>query len=160
MAYGDSSLNYGLNNLGNSGGGYNTGYNTSTNIDTPTDSSINTGLFYNVKPTTSALLTNGFGVDLQKGNNTFGGLGSTGTDPKTFLGLEQGTWGGLAAGGQLIGGAVGAYTALENLGLAKKVADHNMAMSDKQYDMAKDAYDRNVARATSISDQMAKGKVG
>jgi hypothetical protein len=35
-----------------------------------------------------------------------------------------------------------------------------MAMGDKQYAMAKDAYDRNVARATSISDQMAKGKVG
>jgi hypothetical protein len=82
------------------------------------------------------------------------------TDPKTFLGLDQSTWGGLAAGGQLLGGAIGAYTGLEKLGLAKKVADYNMAMEDKQYAMAKDAYDRNVARATSISDQMAKGKVG
>jgi hypothetical protein len=156
----DSSLSYGLNNLGNLGGRYNTGYNTSISTDTPTDVSTYTGLDYSVKPTTSALLTNGFGVDLQKGNNTFGGIGSTGASPKTFLGLDQSTWGGLAAGGQLLGGAVGAYTALENLGLAKKVADYNMSMGDKQYAMAKDAYDRNVARAAGISDQMAKGKVG
>jgi hypothetical protein len=81
-------------------------------------------------------------------------------EPKTFLGLEQGTWGGLGAAGQLLGGAIGAYTGLENLGLARKTLDYNMAMGDKQYAMAKDAYDRNVARANSIGDQMAAGKVG
>jgi hypothetical protein len=146
-------LDYSLSNLGNK-------YNTGINTDTSTDNSINTGLDYNVAPQTSSFLKNGFGIDLQKGSNIFGGINSTGANPKTFLGLDQSTWGGLAAGGQLLGGAVGAYTALENLGLAKKVADYNMSMGDKQYAMAKDAYDRNVARATSISDQMAKGKVG
>jgi hypothetical protein len=75
-------------------------------------------------------------------------------EPKTFLGLEQGTWGGLGAAGQLLGGAIGAYTGLENLGLARKALDYNMAMGDKQYAMAKDAYDRNVARAEHIGNQM------
>jgi hypothetical protein len=155
----NSLLNYSLSNFGNSSNSGNR-YNTGIDTDTSTDASTNTGLDYSVTSPTSSFLKNGFGVDLQKDSNGFGGIGSIGTGPKTFLGLDQSTWGGLAAGGQLLSGAVGAYTGLEKLGLAKKVADYNMGMGDKQYAMAKDAYDRNVARATSISDQMAKGKVG
>jgi hypothetical protein len=119
---------------------------------------------YAVNSTNDALKSNPNISEFIKSKSNYGlyspDQNSITTDPKTFLGLDQSTWGGLAAGGQLLGGAIDAYSKLEELGLAKKVADHNMAMSDKQYSMAKDAYDRNVARATSISDQMAKGKVG
>jgi hypothetical protein len=119
---------------------------------------------YAVNSTNDALKSNPNISEFIKSKSNYGlyspDQNSITSDPKTFLGLDQSTWGGLAAGGQLLGGAIGAYTSLENLGLAKKVADYNMSMGDKQYAMAKDAYDRNVARATSISDQMAKGKVG
>ena len=43
--------------------------------------------------------------------------------------------------------------------LAEKGLAFNMDMANKQYAMAKDAYDKNVARAKSVGDQMNAGKV-
>ena len=113
---------------------------------------------YAVNATNQALKSNPNVSEFIKNKGSYGlyspELNPTVAEPKTFLGLEQGTWGGLGAAGQLLGGVIGGYTGLENLGLARKTLDYNMAMGDKQYAMAKDAYDRNVARAEHIGNQM------
>jgi hypothetical protein len=75
-------------------------------------------------------------------------------NPETTFGLTDKQWGGLAVGGQLLGGLTGAYVGLENLGLAKKQYALQEDMLNKQYNMAKDAYDRNVKRAEHIGNQM------
>jgi hypothetical protein len=129
----DSLLNYSLSNTG------------------PT---VNPGLNYSVKPQTSSFLKNGFGVDLQKDSNDFSGIGSIGTGPKTFLGLDQSTWGGLAAGGQLLGGLAGTMLAFDARDLARDTFNYNKMAGDRAYAMAKDAYDRNVRRADFIGNQM------
>jgi hypothetical protein len=115
---------------------------TNYGTDTPLGTNYSNLSFDKELPTSSFL------------KNSMGNINPITQEPKTFLGLEQGTWGGLGAAGQLLGGAIGAYTGLENLGLARKALDYNMAMGDKQYAMAKDAYDRNVARAEHIGNQM------
>ena len=47
----------------------------------------------------------------------------------------------------------------KNLGLAEDTFAFNKDMMNKQYAMAKDDYDRQVARSSSIGTQMNAGKV-
>jgi hypothetical protein len=76
------------------------------------------------------------------------------TDPKSFLGLDKDTWGGLAAGGQLLGGLAGTMLAFDARDIARDTLNYNKMAGDRAYAMAKDAYDRNVNRANFISNQM------
>lgn len=56
-------------------------------------------------------------------------------------------------------GLYGAYLGNKQLGLQEDAFNFNKAMKEKEYAMAKDAYDRQVARADSIGSQMRAGKV-
>ena len=77
-----------------------------------------------------------------------------------LFGITKGTWGDIGTVGNLGLGAISAYAGLKNLGLAEQTFNFNKGMTEKEYAMSKDAYDKNVARGQSISDQMAAGKVG
>ena len=77
-----------------------------------------------------------------------------------LFGISQGNWGNIGTGAQALSGLANVYGNLKQLGLAEDTFNFNKDMANKQYAMAKDAYDRNVARADSISKQMAAGKVG
>jgi len=76
-----------------------------------------------------------------------------------LFGLGKNTWSNIGTMGNLALGGLAAYTNWQQLGLAKKAFKFNKDMKQKEYAMAKDAYDRNVARAKSIGDQMRAGKV-
>ena len=94
-------------------------------------------------------------VDLGLGN----GVGSSGTSATT-LGLENSTWSGLGSLATLGVGGLNAWTGMKQLDLAEDTFDFNKLDANRTYEMAKDAYDKNVARAGSIGTQMNKGKVG
>lgn len=87
-----------------------------------------------------------------------GGTGSTGGDTGLF-GLKDTTWGNIGMAGQLGLGLANTITAMDQLNLQKEAFGFNKDMKNKEYSMAKDAYDRNVARAASIGEQMRKGQV-
>ena len=55
------------------------------------------------------------------------------------------------------GGLANALLGYKQLGLQEDAFDFNKAMKEKEYRMAKDAYDKNVARAKSIGEQMRSG---
>lgn len=81
---------------------------------------------------------------------------NTGGD--SFLGgLDMGKLGDFAG---LAGGLANTFAGFKQLGLAEDAFNFNKGMKEKEYAMAKDAYDRNVARAKSVGDQMRAGKVG
>lgn len=84
--------------------------------------------------------------------------GSTGGDTGLF-GLKDTTWGNIGMAGQLGLGLANTLTAMDQLRLQKDAFAFNKDMKNKEYAMAKDAYDRNVARAASIGEQMRKGQV-
>lgn len=78
-----------------------------------------------------------FGTTDAKGNKTGGALG---------LAQALGTIGGL-------------YTGMKAADLQEETFKHNVMDAQRTYDMAKDAYDRQVARGKSISEQMSPRKV-
>lgn len=84
------------------------------------------------------------------------GTGLKPTD--SFLGsLDFGKLGDMAG---LAGSLANTFMGFKQLGLAEDAFNFNKDMKTKEYQMAKDAYDRNVRRAESISDQMRAGRAG
>lgn len=81
------------------------------------------------------------------------------TDSGMF-GLKDSTWGNIGTIGQLGLGALSAYTNWGQLELAKDAFSYNKEMKDKEYAMAKDAYDRRIAKGTSITEQINAGATG
>lgn len=81
--------------------------------------------------------------------NAFGML-----DDEDYLGMKGSTWQGLGTGVQLGLGALNTWGGLEELGLAKDAFNFNKNMAEKEYAMAKDAYDRNVKRSEHVASQM------
>ena len=86
------------------------------------------------------------------------GLGSSIFGSKGF-GMNQGTLQGLGSISNILGGLGGIYLGSKQLGLAKDKFAYDKDMMNKQYAMAKDSYDKQVARANSIDKQMNAGKV-
>ncbi len=86
-----------------------------------------------------------------------GANGIQGTD--SFLGLDNSTWDGIGSGIQIGTGLMNAFTGMKQLGLQKDAFNFNKQMQEKQFGLAKDAYDRAVKRADSIGSQMNAGKV-
>ena len=76
------------------------------------------------------------------------------------FGLNKGTMKGLGSIGDIASGLGSLYLGSKQLGLAEDTAAFNKDMLTKQYNMAKDAYDKQTARASSIGLQMQTGKVG
>lgn len=76
------------------------------------------------------------------------------------FGFNKGTMQGLGSIGQIGAGLGSLFLGAKQLGLAEDKFKFDKDMLNKQYAMAKDAYDRQTARATSIGDQMNAGKVG
>lgn len=92
------------------------------------------------------------------------GYGSTGAgsysqymNQEGLFGLKNGTWGNIGTGVDAATGLASLYAGMQGLDLAKDQFNFNKDQANKQYAMAKDAYDRNVARADSIGNQMAAG---
>ena len=75
------------------------------------------------------------------------------------FGMNTGTLKGLGSIGNIAQGVGGLYLGSKQLGLAKDKFAFDKDMVNKQYAMAKDAYDKQVARANSIGSQMNAGKV-
>ena len=75
------------------------------------------------------------------------------------FGMNTGTLKGLGSIGNIAQGIGGLYLGSKQLGLAKDKFAFDKDMVNKQYAMAKDAYDKQVARANSIGSQMNAGKV-
>ena len=86
------------------------------------------------------------------------GVGSSGTGATT-LGLGNDTWGALGSIGKIGAGLGQAWLGNKQLGLAEDAFAFNKMDKNRTYEMAKDAYDKNVARAGNIGAQMNKGKV-
>ncbi len=83
-----------------------------------------------------------------------------GADGKGGLfGLDSNTLNALGKVGSLAGGLAGTYAGFKQLGLAEDAFNFNKELKEKEYAMAKDAYDKNVARAKSVGDQMRAGSV-
>lgn len=78
----------------------------------------------------------------------------------TTLGLDNSTWSGLGSLGTLGAAGLNAWTGMKQLDLAEDTFNFNKLDANRTYEMAKDAYDKNVARAGSIGTQMNAGKVG
>lgn len=103
---------------------------------------------YGTQATNKALVSN---PNLPTTGSTGGGTG--------LFGLKDSTWGNIGTAGQLGLGLANTLTAMRQLELQKDAFAFNKDMKNKEYAMAKDAYDRNVARAASIGEQMRKGQV-
>lgn len=78
----------------------------------------------------------------------------------SFLGENQNTLNTLGDIGNLASGLAGTFAGIKQMGLAEDAFDFNKAMKEREFAMAKDAYDRNVRRAESIGNQMRAGSVG
>lgn len=79
---------------------------------------------------------------------------------KDGFGMNQGTMQGLGQLGSLAQGLGSLYLGNKQLGLAEDTFAYNKEMKNKEYAMAKDSYDKSVARAADIGAQMNQGKVG
>lgn len=66
----------------------------------------------------------------------------------------------IGTGFNIASGLGSLYLGNKQLGLAEDKFAYDKDMMNKQYAMAKDAYDKQVARAGSIGSQMNAGKVG
>ena len=97
------------------------------------------------------LMLNGTAVNTPEVTSIFGTDG---------FGLNTGTMKGLGSIGDMASGLGSLYLGSKQLGLAEDTAAFNKDMLTKQYNMAKDAYDKQTARASSIGSQMQAGKVG
>lgn len=95
--------------------------------------------------------TNAGKVDLGLGN----GVGSSGTNAQ-----GNDTWGTIGTIGKIGVGLGQTWLGAKQLKAAEKAFDYNVMDKNRTYAMAKDAYDKNVARAGSIGKQMNAGKVG
>lgn len=84
---------------------------------------------------------------------------STGLFGAEGFGMNQGTLQGLGSIGDIGKGLGGIYLGYKQLGLAEDKFAFDKDMMNKQYAMAKDAYDKQVARANNIGSQMNAGKV-
>lgn len=90
------------------------------------------------------------------------GQNVTGVNPggdTGLFGLKDTTWSNIGTLGNLGMGLAGTVAAMEQLNLQKDAFKFNKDMKEKEYGMARDAYDRNVARAAGIGEQMRKGQV-
>ncbi len=74
------------------------------------------------------------------------------------FGFNKGTLEGLGQIGDLVSGLSGIYLGNKQLGLAKDKFAFDKDMLTKQYDMAKDAYDRQVERTGNIDRKIQAGK--
>lgn len=84
-------------------------------------------------------------------NNIFGADG---------FGFNKGTLQGLGTIGDIGAGLGKLFLGAKQLGLAEDKFAFDKDMLNKQYAMAKDAYDKQTARSASIGSQMATGRVG
>lgn len=89
-----------------------------------------------------------------------GGPQYSGSIADTSTADLAGTMGTAMSIGDLAMKGLGAWTAMEQLDLAKDAFNYNKMDRDRAYNMSKDAYDREVKRADSIGSQMQAGKVG
>ena len=133
------------------------------------------GIFGNKKTSESGFYDKeGAGVStasidaMMKDYQTAGGSVGTGMNFDSFAktrGLTSGQSSGLAGLGAVktgvdIGTGIGnLWLGYEQYGLNKDIYNTNKENAAKEYAMKKDAYDRNVARADSIGNQMNAGKV-
>ena len=76
------------------------------------------------------------------------------------FGMNQGTLKGLGSIGDIGAGLGKLFLGAKQLGLAEAKFAFDKDMLNKQYAMAKDAYDKQTARSASIGSQMAAGRVG
>jgi hypothetical protein len=74
------------------------------------------------------------------------------------FGFNKGTLQGLGQIGNLASGVAGIYLGNKQLGLAKDKFAFDKDMLTKQYNMAKDAYDRQVERTGNIDRKIQAGK--
>lgn len=79
---------------------------------------------------------------------------------KDGFGMNKGTMEGLGSIGGIGAGIGKIWLGSKQLGLAEDKFEFDKNMLNKQYDMAKDNYDRQKARAESVGNQMQAGKVG
>lgn len=107
----------------------------------------------------STLWNNDPGYNAATGTGNEYGLAKSSLDNSGLFGMSDTTWGNIGTLGNLALGGLAAYTNMQQLGLAKDAFKFNKDLKNKEYAMAKDAYDRNVARAKSIGNQMNAGKV-
>lgn len=96
------------------------------------------------------LMLNGQQIDVPQSSGLFGSEG---------FGMNAGTLKGLGSITDMAAGLGGLFLGAKQLGLAKDKFAYDKQMMDKQYAMAKDSYDRQVARANNIGQQMNAGKV-
>lgn len=90
-------------------------------------------------------------IDVPTNNSIFGADG---------FGFNKGTLQGLGSIGQIGAGLGNLFLGSKQLGLAEDKFAFDKDMLNKQYMMAKDAYDKQTARSASIGKQMQSGKVG
>ena len=76
------------------------------------------------------------------------------------FGFNKGTMQGLGSIGDIGVGLGKLFLGAKQLGLAEDKFAFDKDMLNKQYAMAKDAYDKQTARSASIGSQMAAGRVG
>lgn len=89
-------------------------------------------------------------IDVPTNNSIFGADG---------FGFNKGTLQGLGSIGQIGAGLGNLFLGSKQLGLAEDKFAFDKDMLNKQYAMAKDAYDKQTARSASIGNQMQSGKV-
>lgn len=100
-------------------------------------------------------------------NKLYAGTGDTWsvTDLKTGKILDQSgktgldTFRNIGIVSDAVTGLVGIDLGYKQLGLGKDKFAFDKDMMNKQYAMAKDAYDKNIQRSDSIGSQMSSGKV-
>lgn len=102
-----------------------------------------------------------------KGTSSFDGTGDStpvvaadGLFGANGFGMNQGTLKGLGSIGDIGVGLGKLFLGTKQLGLAEDKFAFDKDMLNKQYAMAKDAYDKQTARSASIGSQMTAGKVG
>jgi hypothetical protein len=96
------------------------------------------------------LMLDGTPIDVPTNNSIFGADG---------FGFNKGTLQGLGSIGQIGAGLGNLFLGTKQLGLAEDKFAFDKDMLNKQYMMAKDAYDKQTARSASIGNQMQSGKV-
>lgn len=103
--------------------------------------------------TDGKLMLDGKQIDVPQSGGGGGLFGSEG------FGMNQGTLKGLGTITDMAAGIGGLVLGAKQLSLAKDKFAYDKQMMDKQYAMAKDSYDKQVARANNVGSQMNAGKV-